>query len=44
MSLHSIIKEDLEHQIDQIFKLNPTLNIKGGFLRLCGRSPKDGDP
>lgn len=43
-SQHAIILEELEKQIDEIFDSNPTLKERGGFLRFCGRSPKDGDP
>lgn len=41
---HTLILEDLEKKLDDIFKSNPNLIQNGGFLRLCGRSPKDGDP
>lgn len=43
-SSHTLILEELEKQIDDIFISNPTLKQNGGFLRFCGRSPKDGDP
>lgn len=43
-SSHTLILEDLEKQIDNLFSSNPALNRNGAFLRLCGRSPKDGDP
>ena len=41
---HTKILEDLETQIDQLFTTTPLLQKKGAFLRLCGRSPKDGEP
>lgn len=41
---HTIILEDLEKQIDELFEREPTLKNKGAFVRLCDRSPKDGHP
>lgn len=41
---HTRILEDLESQIDNLFTTTPLLREKGAFLRLCGRSPKDGEP
>lgn len=43
-STHTRILEEMESKIDKIFSTNPTLQQKGSFLRLCGRSPKDGIP
>ena len=41
---HTIILEELEKRIDNLFATTPGLREKGSFLRLCGRSPKDGEP
>ncbi|KAK8876246.1 hypothetical protein M9Y10_006441 [Tritrichomonas musculus] len=43
-SQHTKILEELENQIDNLFTTTPGLREKGAFLRLCGRSPKDGEP
>ena len=34
---------NLEKKIDSFIKGNKNLNEKGAFIRLSGRSPKDGD-
>jgi hypothetical protein len=34
----------LEYKIQNIFDSNPNLKSKGAFVRLSGRSPKEGEP
>ena len=36
--------KDLENKIQNIIDSNPNLKSKGSFVRLSGRSPKDGEP
>ena len=38
------ILNNLENKIDTFIKNNENLNKNGAFIRLSGRSPKDGDP
>lgn len=42
-SSHTEVLEKLERKIEAFFDTNTVLQ-KGAFLRLCGRSPKDGIP
>lgn len=42
-SSHTEVLEKLERKIEAFFNTNTVLQ-KGAFLRLCGRSPKDGIP
>ena len=39
-----LILNSLENRIDNFINSIPSLKSNGAFLRLCGRSPKDGDP
>ena len=36
--------KNLENKIQNLFDSNPNLKLKGVFVRLSGRSPKDGEP